>query len=302
MDIIRLYQDYGIAYQTEGHKHCRPGWVNVECPFCTGNPGLHLGCSLSQAHFYCWRCGWKPAIVALSKILNLREDSIHTIIREYGGIAKVSKTDILPAIPKKPHILPTGTCQLSERHRKYLQRRQFDADRLSAEWGLLATGPIALLDGIDYKHRIIIPFFWNGIQSTFQGRDITDKSKLKYLACPSQREVVHHKHILYGDQLKWGSTGICVEGVTDVWRFGPKAFAVLGIEYTLEQVRVIRKMFKKVIVIFDDEPQARKQASKLVNDLNFRGIKATSHEIVGDPGAMNQNEANYLVKHLLTGT
>lgn len=43
MDIVRLYHDYGVDHRTEGHKHCRPGWVNTECPFCEGNKGFHLG-------------------------------------------------------------------------------------------------------------------------------------------------------------------------------------------------------------------------------------------------------------------
>ena len=42
MDIVQLYQDHNVDFMTEGHPHCRPGWVNTVCPFCTGNPGYHL--------------------------------------------------------------------------------------------------------------------------------------------------------------------------------------------------------------------------------------------------------------------
>ena len=58
MKLIQLYQDYNVPFQTEGHKHCRDGWVNTECPFCTGNPGLHLGATLDGKIFTCWRDGW----------------------------------------------------------------------------------------------------------------------------------------------------------------------------------------------------------------------------------------------------
>lgn len=37
MDIVRLYQDYGVDHRTEGHKHCRPGQclqiINIRCIF-----------------------------------------------------------------------------------------------------------------------------------------------------------------------------------------------------------------------------------------------------------------------------
>jgi hypothetical protein len=51
MDIIGLYRDFGIEHRTEGHKHCRPGWVNTECPFCTGNAGLHLGWHIEEEYY-----------------------------------------------------------------------------------------------------------------------------------------------------------------------------------------------------------------------------------------------------------
>ena len=69
MDIIRLYRDYGIDHKAEGHKHTRPGWVNTECPFCTGNPGMHLGWNLKEEYFFCWRCGWHAPITTLSELL-----------------------------------------------------------------------------------------------------------------------------------------------------------------------------------------------------------------------------------------
>lgn len=26
-DTVSFFQNYGIEYRLEGHKHCRPGWV-----------------------------------------------------------------------------------------------------------------------------------------------------------------------------------------------------------------------------------------------------------------------------------
>jgi len=103
---------------------------------------------------------------------------------------------------------------------------------------------------------------------------------------------------LYGKQEYWTDTGICVEGPTDVWRFGFQAFATSGIKYTPAQVRVIAKTFKRIFVVYDDDPQAVIQAKKLVAELQFRGLKAIRVTIEGDPGSMKQDEADYFVKQL----
>lgn len=298
MDIIQLYQDYKIQYQTEGHKHCRPGWVNTECPFCSGNSGVHLGAPLDGSRFYCWRCGWHPAEEVISKLLDTSKSKAKQIIKEYDGLVIASRQPI-PKIRVKAHRLPSGTFPLLQQHTTYLEQRGFDPPRITREWGLLGTGPISLLDSISYNHRIVAPIFWDGKQVTFQARDITGKHPLKYLACPKERELIHHKHILYGKQEKWKGTGICVEGITDVWRLGEHSFCTFGIEFTPYQVRIIAKQFKRVAVVFDDETQAKKQARKLIAELGFRGVDAFPVDIQGDPGSMKDDDANHLLQSIL---
>jgi len=297
MDIIGILNDYSVPFQTEGHKHCRPGWANMECPFCTGNVGLHLGVSLDGGHFYCWRCGWKPQRKALAALLNVHETQVGAIIREYGGVSTHKAPD--RAVRKKAFKFPSDTSHLQQRHKTYLHHRGFDADKLEREWLLMGTGPMSQLDGVNYSHRIVAPINWEGQPVTFQGRDITDRHKLKYMACPKERELIHHKHIIYGNELYWGGTGICVEGITDVWRLGPRAFAVLGIEYTNKQIRRISKAFDRVAVVFDDDPQAIIQAEKMVNELRFRGLDSFRVDIKGDPGGLSDDDAKHLVSSIL---
>jgi len=298
MNILQLYQDYSIDHATEGHHHCSPGWVHTACPFCTGNPGLHLGYNLNDDYFVCWRCSWHPVSKTIAKLLNINEKAAKALIKQYGGHTQTNKPKI--TIRKKAHTLPSGITALTSSHKQYLRGRGFDADRLEREWGLLSTGPISKLDGIDYRFRIIVPIRWDGIQVSFQGRDATDKHLKKYMACPKDRELIPHKEILYGKQSDWGSTGICVEGVTDVWRLGTAAFATFGIKYTPKQLRIIAKSFERVAIVFDDDPQAIEQAYKLVADLEFRGVEAFRIPIVGDPGGMEQEEADYLLKQILS--
>jgi hypothetical protein len=299
MDIIRFYQDHGIQFQTEGHKHCRSGWVNIPCPFCTGNPGgLHLGYSITSNYFTCWRCGGKSEAKVITKLLNIDYGQAKQIIRQYGGRSHAPIKEPKHKIRTHAHKLPSNVGPLQNSHRKYLIKRKFDPDKLVEEWNLQGTGPISILDGIDYGKRILAPIIWNGKQVSFQARDITDQHKLKYMACPKKRELIEHQTILYGDQSKWGSTGICVEGITDVWRFGIKSFAVFGIDYTLSQVKKIRNAFDRVVIVFDDDPQAIKQAQKLKAELNFCGVKCYIESVTGDPGGMDQDEADHLVKQV----
>lgn len=301
MDIVQLYQDYSIIFATEGHKHCRPGWVNTECPFCTGNPGLHLGYKISENRFVCWRCGGHSIDFTVSKLLNISLNEAKEIVSNYGGITIVKEKAL--KIRKLAFKFPSNIGDLSPAHMRYLERRGFDPIKLEREWGLFGTGPISNLEVnkkiISYKHRIIIPFEWDDQIVSFDSRDITGKTDVRYLACPIERELIEHKKILYGKQKKWKETGICVEGPTDVWRFGEFSFAVSGIKYTPWQLRTIARRFKRVFVCFDDDPQAIEQANKLVAELKFRGVNSFKVNIEGDPGSMSQSEANYLVKQLI---
>ena len=300
MDMASLLSHIGIQYQTEGQKHCRPGWINMACCWCTGNPGLHLGWNVEKEYFYCWRCGYHPTIKTLTELSGLGHHQVMGLVREYGGRPRHQSYKLKRPPRAKAFRFPSGLHSLQKQHLQYLERRRFDPEKITEEWHLLGAGPVALLDGIDYKWRIIIPIYWGGNEVSFQGRDITGKTDVKYRACPKDRELVHHKDILYGKPEKWGAVGICVEGVTDVWRLGDQAFATFGINYKISQLSVIAKRFKQVAVVFDDDPQAIVQAKKLVAELRLAGVQAWREEVSGDPGGMSQDDANYLVREIMS--
>ena len=294
MNILQLYQDYGIPFWTEG-KNVGSGWINVACPFCQDTSN-HLGFNLKQEYFRCWRCGWHATLPTISKLLSMDVISAGRIVGKYGGRARLRiSPDIL--VPK-PHVLPSGTDRMLSHHRAYLIKRKFDPEYLEKEWGLLGTGPVSALDSISYKHRIIAPIHWDNQRVSFQARDITGKHPLRYIACPRVRELLHHKHIVYGQQTKWGDVGVCVEGITDVWRLGPLSFATFGIEYTVYQVQQIVAHFDHVVILFDDEPQAQTQAERLAAELRINNVRVRTTTVQGDPGSLDQTEANNLIKSL----
>jgi hypothetical protein len=305
MDIIRLYNDYSVPHAEEGaSKNAAAGWVQVQCPWCD-DPSDHLGYNIKKNYYHCWRCGFHHTIETIAKLLSISKDGAALLYHQYGGKSIVGVKDITaPKMEKLKFMLPVGAMTMSTRHREYLLKRNFDPEKLEREWGLLGTGPIGYMpvgpnEEINYKFRIIAPIYWHRQIVSFQGRSIKRFPKERYMACPTSREHIFHKHILYGLQQHWRSTGICVEGITDVWRLGPSAFATFGIEYTREQVREIEKNFKRVAIIFDSEHQAQHQATKLIQELRFRGVHAMRIKIADDPASLSQDEANALVKEIM---
>ncbi len=304
MSLIDLYEAYHIPYATEGDKHVSKGWVGVACPFCVGGTsGFHLGANLQSWGFSCWKCGKHRTTEAIATILGVPEQEARRLIGRYkessGSGFDLRQEAANKRIGEKPLKLPTMLDSLSQGAITYLQGRGYDPDKLIRDWDIRCTAPMALLDKISYKFRILCPIYWNGRMVSFQCRDYTGKSDRKYMACPPEREIMSHKSILYGNQKHWEDVAICVEGVTDVWRLGPKSFATMGIKYTLEQVVHIVDHFKRVVVLFDSDPAAQKQAKELAAKIRACGVQSAVERLVsGDPGEMPQPEADYLVKQL----
>lgn len=302
-DVLR---QYGVAFAPAGaDRHVRTGWVGRQCPYCTGSPGLHLGYNLEKGFFHCWRCGFHPSVDVIQKLCHVDLPTALEIYRSADGPvpgrSKAKDQRVQKAIGSRRYKRPSGVGPMLGNHRRYLAGRGFDPDEVEAEWGVEGTGPISRLDDLDYRFRLFVPIYWDGVESTFQARDVTGKSEVKYKACPTDRELVHHKHVVYRHPRYEGSLGIAVEGVTDAWRLGPMAFAVFGIEYRIEQLDAIAGLYGSVAVLFDAEPTAMAQARKLAGQLSNRGVRATVFRLEddADPGSMSRDDARRAVDAVL---
>jgi len=301
MRILDLYQDYSVDHITETsrHRHATTGWVNTHCPFCVGSHDYHLGYSLEDDYFNCWRCGFHRTIKVIIEILDISYDEAKKVVKQYGGDIQISHSDHSEP-EKKPFRYPSGTTELLNYHKQYLEDRKYDPNRIVTLWNIAGTGPSSFLDGINYSKRIIAPIHWKTKAVSFQARALNSHTQPKYKACPITREYIHHQHILYGMPQKWTSQGICVEGIFDVWRIGYKAFGVFGINYTQQQIVEIVKHFEEIIILFDPEPQAQIQARKLKKNLEAHRLKVYIENIDTDPGDLTQDDANHLVRQLTT--
>jgi len=250
----------------------------------------------------CWRCGVHSTVDTFKRLLNLPYPEIRKLLDEYSeNSIGVRKRIPEPKVSINPFKFPEPNFPLNKYGKKYLSKRGFDPEYLEQEWGLKQTAPISFLDGIQYSHRILIPIRWGGKVVSFQSRDITGKSDLKYLSCPTRREEKHHKTILYGKQEAWlESKGIIVvEGPADAWRFGPSSAATFGTSFMMEQVLQLAKHNDRFFIVFDNETNAQKQAKKLMIKLRTLGKYVRIEKVDDDPGSMKQDDANHLVKQLL---
>lgn len=85
--IRRLMDDYHIVYKERGNRHCREGWVQINCPFCIGGiPDFHMGYNLErEVGFNCYRCGFHSVAKTLSHLLGISGKEAYTLYRRYVG-------------------------------------------------------------------------------------------------------------------------------------------------------------------------------------------------------------------------
>lgn len=300
INIIKFYQDHYIPYTTEGTKHSRIGWVQTGCPFCTGHTGEHLGFNIAFNYFNCWRCGPHPIYETLARLTSLTVPAIKQELQGYRSRTSSVVHQVL--VRRQRFKFPSDTSPLKSAHRKYLNKRGYnDTNKLQEYWGdLFGTGQCAPLDGIDYKYRLVVPITIDKRIVSFQARDITNRARVRYMACPKSRELVDHKHTLYGlDQCGNSPWAMVVEGIFDAWRMGPGAVATFGIKFTKQQVCCLVDKFEKVFIVFDDDPQAVIQARKLQAELEYYNVPTQILKAVGDPDTFSLEDRVAIRQHII---
>ena len=295
-NIIKFYTDFNIQYFTKGEKVTQ-GWINISCCFCNSH-SPNLGFHLATGALSCWRCGTHSHIDLIQELLNVTVSEafdIHELYSEQGNRIKTplqSNHEPVKTISKCR--LPEGSKPLTKRFKDYLIGRNFDPEELEELWGLKCVEAVG-----DYKWRLIGGIYYEGKIVSYQGRDITGKSDLKWKTCAAKFESIQHKEILHGlDYCK--DKCLVVEGMGDLWRMGKGAVCTFGIAFTLSQVNLLASKFKQVFIMYDGgELNAIKQAEKLAAMLSARGV---SVEVLyldsGDPGDLSQKEANRIMKDI----
>lgn len=289
MNIINILEKLSVESVQKG-KNVSKGWTGVDCPFCF-DAGFHGGFNNDNPRwYYCWKCGSHRAEEALSLLAGVSIFEAKAFLKdvEKGAITSDKK------VKNKPFCLPLLCQRINQKHQKYLTSRNYDADFLEEKYSLQGTGEIGV-----YRNRIIAPIFLNKKIVSYQGRDITGKAKERYMACKTEREIVHHKHTLYNIDNCEEDFIFIFEGITSVWRWGDNTAATFGIMWKQQQAKMLLR-FKKVFIFFDSDINARIQSQKLASFLSSFGIATIeiNTENEKDPADLSEKEIKDIKKTL----
>lgn len=299
MDFLQFCRDYNLPIAPHGHKHHRVGWINVPCPFCTGNPGYHIGYQIQGpgTGMVCFRCHGHGLTQTIARLARLAPRKAAELIEQYGG--KPYSATVKPRREwqlSKDIKLPMGTTELTQIAAAidYLDRRNFDPFRLEKEFDLMATGPVG-----KHRLRIVIPVQFKGFNVSYTCRSYAG-SETRYIACDAEDELVPAKDILYNiDNVTSRRSVVVVEGCTDTWRLGAGCVATFGTKITFSQLKFLVQ-FKRVVLIRDMDDAGLNAWEDAYSRLCAFGVDAVIQDLdVPDAAEMDEREAKYLMKQLL---
>lgn len=291
MTLEELLSELEIEYKRHGeHHHTSSGWLSVDCPFCSPEAKrFRLGINESSFGCSCWTCGRQSLTECLTLLAKRPRKAVQSLLdsledRPATRIEKISGSLKIPA----------GVGELKEAHIKYLLARGFpDTAQLVDRWRI---GGIALDKRLAW--RLFIPVHQQDRMVSWTTRSISSKASLRYINADPEEEAVPIKSVLYGAD---HCTNCCVvvEGPFDVWKIGPGAVCTFGTQYTQAQLLQISR-FPVRVICFDSEPQAQKQAQKLIEELQpFPGKTYRAVLDAKDPGSASETELSELRKRFL---
>lgn len=297
---LRFATDYGLE-----QGEVTPKFINVRCWHCGK---LKLGLHLHKGYATCYVCGRHDLVFSIAKLLGVPLQEAQAVREAY------SYSEGVPSLlaPSTAKSCPIPGEPLTPRYRQYLESRGFDPDWIALEHGVLAAGSRCLWTGESgpteewkgswFSDRLIVPIKdRSGRAVNFQGRSIRKDERVRWKGPPVDRVPVHQKTVLYGGHACTGDTVAVVEGICDQWRLGRGSVATFGTSLTVTQVRLLGT-FRRVLFLFDSEPEAQARAAKYAADLGAlgRSVAVVDLELTGkrDMADLSEEEARAVRKEL----
>ena len=284
--ILELATDFRIPYRTSGNHHCRSGWVQFNCPFCDEVDKWHLGYQMSQGYFVCWRCGGHSEWETIRRLLKVSSSITRKVLTDYQIKGRYRGEERKAIVRVKESPLPQNTEDMSERHFKYLLSRRFDPDELSFHWGLRGT----LLSTSAWRYRVIAPIFFNGVRVACTGRALSKNNPLRWQTTPDDDWAISKKEVLYGMDMVQGDTVFVLEGPSDCWRLGPGAVGTMGTAFSSQQVNLLRRFRRRIIIYDADAAKHAARLSSLLATYSGETLRLTLDQ--GDVGDWSRKTAN----------
>lgn len=301
--IIELLEYIGEPYSLGG-KNVSRDWVGVRCPFpgCSDH-SFHCGINLTSKKCSCWKCGTTGL---LSKYLyaKLSKNVISELLKRFNDRVLVSSNKLVNVENRLAfHSMNdaiSSSRELTRLCESYLEKRNLNPRKTWDKFKLESTGPIGhRIGNIDYRLRILVPFFYKGRFITFSSRDATGDGGISWIHCPVDKSIIHPKEALYNiDTVK--ETMLITEGVGDVWNIGDGCVSVQGIQFTQNQLLMIQEAkIRNAFFLFDGEKQAQNQAEKMAYSISpYVPHVECLYLDSGDPGEMKSEDVKSLKRQV----
>jgi DNA primase len=258
-DIIAFLDDRGISYSESG-KNISSGWLGTQCPFCEDG-STHLGIHTRTKNISCWKCGVKGNILKfIQEIDHIPINKAHQVLEQFQDHSLSYLDAPQRKVTENEVKFPKGSSKnFVGKFTNWISSRNFNPAEIIRKYDLYCCHLIG-----DFKFRIIAPVYHQRELVSYTGRDVTNKSDLRYKNCPIEQSKIPIKECLYNiDSVR--DKVIIVEGITDVWRMGDECVATFGTQYTRKQIALLSGI-AKAFVLYDAD--ASVQAEKLANDLS----------------------------------
>lgn len=268
-------------------KRTPSGWISFNCPMCSdkrGRGGIRIGGSKISYHcFNCpFRTGWTPTPFIGKRFITLAErmgaqpqqiQDTQLLLLQHRDELEGTDIETYAYLPQK---IPT--MEMPDDAVNILDIPEHPIAEYARERGVYGKYPLFQLQEIEYKNRLVIPFFFNEEVVGWTGRHISKDQKLRYLINMPQRGdyIFNVDRFIDPDR----EIAILVEGVIDAILLD--CMGLIGSEISEGQLALMKKLSQRIIVCPDlDSP-----GSKLMDQALELGLEVsipTWHRSVDDP-------------------
>jgi len=298
-DVERFLSNSSLEYRTKGVNVPKEA-VNIKCIYC-GEQRFHLVIRKRMNYGNCWVCKVRKSVVEIVKdIAGCTWNEARQIV--FGDRIAASMLLAFGEQEEKQVVsickLPKFTYPLSDEQwanrlyrtaRNYLDRRsvcEADITEFDLHYGV---------EG-EQAYRVVIPMYFGGKLVTYTGRDWTERSELRYRACPTDLCVLLPTDFLYGYDTFVGHRAIVVEGAFDKIATGKQALAASTNKLSSKQKAMIARLdIDELVFVLD--PDAADAAEELayyfrpiVKRVKIVKLTGGDPAKVGRAGVMSQIE------------
>lgn len=280
--------------------------INISCPYCE-DTGNHCGIFLDGWNFNCWKCG------ASGTLYNFLRDEYNLTYDKYIEMMKTatsteeekSPVESIAAILEKPKEgkkdknkkvswPPPGCVPISQLSNDLFVHKFIESRNCDLPFCIEKDVYI----GLTSKNvgRFVIPVIEKGVVVAYQGRDMTNRSRSKYLS-----EGAMSNYLYEIDAIQEDSLVAVVEGIFDCWGT-PNSVATFGTSFSIVQIsKLLKKNPKEVVLAWDiseDGSDAYWKMRKLKDTISaaFSVVSYVELPKDKDPGDLGMVQMENIIK------